>query len=56
MGDKELSKGYHCLCGKYHRFPGYVYAHWSDEIVHTCSKCDRKWLICEGEVEEVLGD
>lgn len=35
--DKELVAGYTCqVCGKYHEFPGYVFAHYDEELRHTC--------------------
>lgn len=37
-------KGYTCTCGKYHKFPMYVYAHPTDELIHKCD-CGRKVTI-----------
>lgn len=50
--ERDLTKGYICSglrCGRYHKFPAYVYAHMNEEIVHTC-ECGRKNIICEGSV------
>lgn len=33
---QETPKGYTCDCGKFHKFPSYVYAHWSEYLNHTC--------------------
>jgi|3_EtaG_2_1085321.scaffolds.fasta_scaffold184596_2 hypothetical protein len=46
-------KSYVCECGEEHQFPSYVFAHWGDEIVHTCNKCGQKWEIYEGLVNKV---
>lgn len=48
----ELIEGYTCMCGKFHKYPGYVYAHWTIELTHTCD-CGKKWKIYEGCVEEL---
>lgn len=29
-------KGYTCVCGKYYKFPGYVYAHTHIMLNHKC--------------------
>lgn len=37
---ETLTKGFTCVCGKEHKFPPYVYAHWNVELVHTCELSD----------------
>ena len=44
-----LRKSWTCECGKEHEFPGYVYAHWDVQLVHTCD-CGRKHSILGGLV------
>lgn len=46
-----MNKGYTCLCGKFNEFSAWVYAHWNEEIAHTCD-CGRKNILEEGEVIE----
>lgn len=41
------SIGHVCVCGKEHKWPGYVYAHFTDEIIHTCD-CGVKVELFEG--------
>jgi hypothetical protein len=48
---EKLPKGFTCECGIVNEFPGYVYAHWDVELVHTC-KCARKHVIFRGRVEQ----
>jgi hypothetical protein len=44
---EELASGFTCECGVYHKYPAYVYAHWREELVHSCD-CGRKHNICVG--------
>jgi hypothetical protein len=44
-----MRKGYRCECGERHQFGVYVFAHWNDEIVHTC-QCGRRHMVQSGEV------
>jgi hypothetical protein len=44
----ELAKGFTCDCGTFHRFPTYVYAHWTDELNFQCESCQRVWKIRRG--------
>ena len=53
MVKKELPKGFTCTCGRKHKFPMYVYAHWTIELLLICGECGKKWSFLEGEVEEV---
>lgn len=46
---EELVKGFTCKCGEFHKYTGYVYAHWRHELVFTCPTCDREYDIFEGE-------
>lgn len=52
---KEIKQeyGYTCKCGKYHKFPVYVIAHWDIELVHTCD-CGRKYSILCGIAELII--
>ena len=45
---KELPAAYTCSnCGKVNLFPGYVFAHWTDRLIHTCD-CGTKHRIRQG--------
>jgi hypothetical protein len=47
----KLPKGHVCgKCRKRHRWPRYVYAHWRDIIVHTCT-CGEKATLVAGSVD-----
>lgn len=44
----KLAKGYDCSeCGKFNRYPSYVYAHWDDRLTHEC-ECGAKHDIIRG--------
>ena len=45
---EELAKGFTCECGKEHKYPAYVFAHWRVELVFTCPECQRKYDIYAG--------
>jgi hypothetical protein len=45
----KLPSGFTCDCGVTHKYPGYVYAHWRNKIVHTCDRCERKHNILMGK-------
>ena len=47
---EEIAKGYTCACGKFHKFNGYVYAHWNIQLVHVCA-CGRENKIKGGIAE-----
>lgn len=54
MGKKELPKGFKCTtCNKEHTFPAYVYAHWDEELIHTCGDCGAKHIVMCGEIEVI---
>jgi hypothetical protein len=40
--------GFHCLCGEYHKFTAYVFAHWDESLTFACPKCKREWSIIRG--------
>jgi len=40
-------KGYTCKCGRSHKYPGWVYAHWHIVVAHSCG-CGRTNLIDGG--------
>ena len=46
MGDEP--KGFTCECGEPHVYGVYVYAHWQEDLVHTCEKCSAKHNIRRG--------
>ena len=46
--ETDLPKGYTCACGEYHKYPGYIYAHFREMIDHTCPKCRRVYTILLG--------
>lgn len=46
----KAPEGYTCKCTEYHKFPVYVYAHWRELLIHTCSNCGRKNEIVAGTV------
>ena len=41
-------EGFECQCGEYHKYPGYVFAHWDLRLTFTCKHCKRKYLILKG--------
>ncbi len=43
-----MKEGFKCKCGEQHNFTPYVYAHWTEMLVFTCPKCDRKSHIRNG--------
>ncbi len=47
----NLPAGFHCTaCGARHEFGGWVYAHWSDDLTHTC-ECGQRHKVRKGEVK-----
>lgn len=37
---RNTPKGFNCtLCGKFHEFTAYVFAHWTTKLYHRCDKC-----------------
>ena len=44
----ELPKGYICVCGVFHQFAVWVYAHWHIPIDATCDKCGQHNTIVRG--------
>ena len=49
--DIQLEPGgkWQCPCGEQHELGGYVSAHWTIDLAHTCD-CGRKRKLCEGEL------
>lgn len=49
--DGASAAGFICLaCGREHRFPGYVLAHWSDTLTHACD-CGLRYSILKGRAK-----
>jgi hypothetical protein len=54
--EKALPKGFNChLCGKWHDFPSYVFAHWDEVLTFTCPvvNCGAKCSILRGNVTPI---
>lgn len=50
MSDKKADpKGFTCECGKFHEFGVWVFAHWYEDLVHTCPECGAKHDILKGK-------
>jgi len=56
MSTKPLREGFTCECGKEHKFPTYVYAHWRELLIHTCDVCGAKHEICAGAVNLISSE
>lgn len=48
----EPSDTWKCECGNEHALGGYVAAHWTEKLIHTCD-CGRKHSIRRGLLELV---
>ncbi len=48
--EKETPTGHTCKCGEYYKWPTYVYAHWDENLKHTCKECGRRVRILRGVV------
>lgn len=48
----ELAAGFDCKCGKFHKYPLWVYAHWTTRLVFTCPDCKREYEIFAGNARE----
>lgn len=44
----KLPQGYRCKCKRFNEFSLWVFAHWSDAVIHIC-ECGRKHLVYRGE-------
>lgn len=44
----ELPQGFTCACDTFHKYPGYVYAHWREVLPHTCDDCGAEHEIILG--------
>ncbi len=52
----KLPEGFQCTsCGTKHEFGVWVYAHWSEDIVHTCS-CGQRHSLLKGHVKALSDD
>lgn len=51
--ERKLPEGFKCTaCAKDHKFPAYVYAHWSEPLVHTC-ECGTRHEILRGAISPI---
>lgn len=48
--DEDIPAGFTCKCGRYEKFPPYVYAHWTITLDWNCPDCQRKWTVRRGHV------
>ncbi len=47
----EMPQGFECsTCHDYHKFPGYVYAHWDEELIFSCPNpyCGERHVVIRG--------
>lgn len=51
----NLTIGHICECGKFHKWSAYVYAHYTEDIIHTCPNCGSMNMICNGRIIEGTG-
>jgi hypothetical protein len=42
----DLPRGFTCVCGKWHDYPTYVYAHWRYFLTHTCECGQAHSILC----------
>lgn len=52
MRPKPPPKGVTCKCGKFEKFPAYVYAHWDIPLNYTCPACGQRYVILNGCAEK----
>lgn len=55
MSKKEMPKGFNCKnpkCKKWDDFGVYVYAHWNEELIHTC-ECGQQHRVKAGKVTRI---
>ena len=47
-----MNKSFTCKCGREHKFPPYVFAHWDEALTFTCPNegCGRQARIKNGKV------
>jgi hypothetical protein len=51
----QLPKGFECkTCGQFNEFPAYVFAHWSELLVHDCPRCGAQHEVCRGAVDQTV--
>lgn len=51
--ERKLNDGFTCDCGKRNTFHPYVYAHWNEDLIATCTACDRKYRLLRGKVRKI---
>lgn len=49
----DTPAGHICTCGKIHKWPLYVYAHWNDILSYKCPSCMREIEIVGGHIKEL---
>lgn len=56
--DDQGRSGFTCECGTFHIFGGYVAAHWTESLVHTCDKCQAEHEVRRGKatLREAIDD
>lgn len=55
-GENGGPAGFHCTaCGRAVRFAAYVYAHWSEPLVHTC-ECGQRHQVVHGNAYPLLSE
>lgn len=59
MTKRKLPEGVTCeACGKFDKYPSYVYAHWNTPLVYTCHTegCGKKYVIIGGTATPMEND
>lgn len=52
----NIPEGFRCTsCGANHEYGVWVYAHWSDDIVHTCT-CGQRHSLLKGHAKALSND
>jgi hypothetical protein len=46
--NKNNPIGHICECGKFIKWPLYVYTHWDYEIKHICLFCEKETILFKG--------
>lgn len=47
----DNKKGVLCECGEFTEFTTWVYAHWDIKSEFACPKCDKRYIIFQGNAE-----
>jgi hypothetical protein len=50
---KKVTEGFRCKCGKYFKYPPYVYAHWDIGLIFTCPGCAQQHYILAGKAKRI---